>query len=74
MLPTLVQPTNPVPRPRLGHIETIVVDKRKVACDGGLGQLGHPRVWLKIGDHQTVCPYCSRLFVLQPSADAQDEH
>lgn len=70
----LIQPANPIPRPRLGHVETIVVDQRKIACDGGLGPLGHPRVWLKIGGHQTVCPYCSRLFVLQPGVQADSEH
>lgn len=69
-----VQATNPTPRPRLGHVETIVVDRRKVACDGGLGALGHPRVWLVIGEHQTVCPYCSRLFVLQPGASEDSAH
>ncbi|KAA8384509.1 zinc-finger domain-containing protein [Acetobacter sp. DmW_136] len=70
----LIQPANPVPHPKLGHVETIMVDKRKIACDGGLSELGHPRVWLKIGGHQTVCSYCSRLFVLQPDAEGQAEH
>ncbi|AKR47736.1 hypothetical protein AA18889_0419 [Acetobacter senegalensis DSM 18889] len=70
----LIQPANPVPHPKLGHVETIMVDKRTIACDGGLGALGHPRVWLKISGHQTVCPYCSRLFVLQPDAEALAEH
>ncbi|MBR2124325.1 MAG: zinc-finger domain-containing protein [Acetobacter sp.] len=72
---TLIQPTNPTPRPKLGHIETLHVNTRKFFCDGGLGQLGHPRVWLKIGGRQTVCPYCSRLFILQDSSGANDhEH
>lgn len=70
----LIQPANPVPHPKLGHVETIMVDKRTIACDSGLGALGHPRVWLKISGHQTVCPYCSRLFVLQPDAEALAEH
>ena len=70
----LIQPQNPAPRPRLGHVETIVVDTRKIACDGGLGALGHPRIWLKIADHQTVCPYCSRLFVLQPDTPHMHDH
>ena len=70
----LIQPANPVPHPKLGHVETIMVDKRTIACNGGLGALGHPRVWLKISGHQTVCPYCSRLFVLQPDAEALAEH
>ncbi|MCH4143011.1 zinc-finger domain-containing protein [Acetobacter peroxydans] len=73
MATTLAHTPDPTPHPRLGHVETILVDTRKIACDGGLGALGHPRVWLKIGGHQTVCPYCSRLFVLQPGASA-DSH
>ena len=36
-------PGGPVPT------ETIHVDDRVVACDGGDGALGHPRVWLRIG-------------------------
>ncbi|MBS0959834.1 zinc-finger domain-containing protein [Acetobacter thailandicus] len=62
----LIQAENQTPRPRLGYIETIVVDSRKIHCNGGSDTLGHPGVWLKIGDQQTVCPYCSRLFILQP--------
>lgn len=42
---------------------------RRVACDGsGDGvppALGHPRVWLEIGDSGAVeCKYCDRRFVL----------
>jgi uncharacterized Zn-finger protein len=36
----------------------------RVACDGGGGSLGHPRVFLTFGpDHRVVCPYCSRVYV-----------
>jgi uncharacterized Zn-finger protein len=48
--------------------ETIHAKSREVACDGGDGAYGHPKVYLKILDHQIVCPYCSRLFVLEPGA------
>lgn len=74
MATTLAHTPDRVPHPRLGHVETILVDSRKIACDGGLGALGHPRVWLKIGGHQAVCPYCSRLFVLQPGATDSHDH
>jgi uncharacterized Zn-finger protein len=51
--------------------ETIRVDKTTVACDGGGGALGHPNVYLKIGDEgEIVCPYCSRRFQLAEGADA----
>lgn len=50
--------------------ETMTVDTEEFACDGGDGPLGHPRVYLHIGDDGTVdCPYCGRHFVL--SADAK---
>ena len=61
------------PNPQLGSTETIRVDSRTVACDGGDGPLGHPRVWLHIEGSQTFCPYCSRIYVLNPDA-ADDGH
>jgi uncharacterized Zn-finger protein len=54
--------------------ETIHVDSRTVACDGGDGALGHPRVFLRIPDEQVMCPYCSRLYVLNPGADHASGH
>ena len=35
------------------------------ACDGGAGQLGHPRIFLTF-DHgaEVTCPYCSQVFRL----------
>ena len=46
--------------------ETIHVETKKVACDGGGGALGHPLVYLTIGaDGHVVCPYCSRDYVLK---------
>ncbi|RME64593.1 MAG: zinc-finger domain-containing protein [Alphaproteobacteria bacterium] len=45
--------------------EVKLVDSPKVACDGDEGPLGHPRVYLNMGDDGRVeCPYCDRLFVL----------
>jgi uncharacterized Zn-finger protein len=49
--------------------ETQIVHKTRVACDGGGGALGHPKVYLQIGDEGFVeCPYCDRRFVLDPAA------
>jgi uncharacterized Zn-finger protein len=53
--------------------EIIHVNDRTVACDGGVGALGHPRVFLRIADAQVICPYCSRLYVLNPGA-GHDSH
>jgi len=45
--------------------EVIEVDTHRVSCDGG-GALGHPRVYLEMGDESFVeCPYCDRRFVLR---------
>ena len=49
--------------------EVVEVDGREVACDGG--PLGHPRVFLNMGDRAFVeCPYCDRRFVLRKEAAA----
>jgi uncharacterized Zn-finger protein len=54
--------------------EIIHVNTRTVACDGGDGALGHPRVFLRIPDEQVMCPYCSRLYILNPGADHDNGH
>jgi uncharacterized Zn-finger protein len=48
--------------------ETFHVDDRTVACDGGDGALGHPRVFLHIEEREAVCPYCSRVYILNEGA------
>ncbi len=51
--------------------EIIEVDDTRIACDGGGGALGHPRVFLEMGDRNFVeCPYCDRRFVLREGAEA----
>ena len=46
--------------------EIVETDSTRVACDGGGGALGHPRVYLEMGDENSVeCPYCDKLFVLR---------
>lgn len=65
----------PAAVPEAPRIEDeITVTARRIACDGG-GALGHPRVWLNLGDDNAVtCPYCSRRFVLDPEAAAAAGH
>ena len=49
--------------------ETIVVNESRVACEGSGGALGHPRVYLEMGDSDFVeCGYCDRRFVLSQAA------
>jgi uncharacterized Zn-finger protein len=51
--------------------DKITVDSRVVGCDGGGGALGHPLVYLNMGDKSDiVCPYCSRHFVFEGGAAA----
>jgi uncharacterized Zn-finger protein len=46
--------------------ETEIVDSHRIACDGGGGALGHPRVWLEIGESGYVeCGYCDKKFILR---------
>lgn len=45
--------------------EIEIVETARIACDGGEGALGHPRVWLAIpADIGWVeCGYCDKRFV-----------
>ncbi|MBC7634041.1 MAG: zinc-finger domain-containing protein [Acetobacteraceae bacterium] len=54
--------------------EIIHVDDRTIACDGGDGAMGHPRVFLRIAEAQVLCPYCSRLYVLNEGAGHGADH
>ena len=54
--------------------EVVVVRTRRIACDGVGGALGHPRVYLEMGDEPFVeCGYCDRRFVLSGHAHAENE-
>ena len=65
--------------------ETIMVDTRRVSCDGASNirggesfrpaALGHPRIYLEIDEHGYVdCGYCDRRFVLKGGpADGVDQ-
>lgn len=47
--------------------EIIETTELRVACDGGDGALGHPRVWYTLSnkERQVDCLYCGRRFVLK---------
>lgn len=51
--------------------ETEIVTVMRVACDGGEGALGHPRVWLSVSHDTGVveCPYCDKRFIHADFAD-----
>ncbi len=52
--------------------ETKTVSTHRVACDGGEGSLGHPRVWLciPVDTGWVECPYCDCKFVYEESQAA----
>jgi uncharacterized Zn-finger protein len=69
MLPTPAQRALPPAPP-----EVVVVHEHRVACDGVGGALGHPRVWLEMGEKAYVeCGYCDRRFVLAGHDHGEDE-
>ncbi|MBM9593620.1 zinc-finger domain-containing protein [Roseitranquillus sediminis] len=45
--------------------ESEVVSSWRVACDGGDGALGHPRVWLQIPEELgwVECGYCDKRYI-----------
>ena len=52
--------------PSLHHPEVVVVTTTKIACDGGGGALGHPKVWYDMSEEDHVeCKYCDRVFALK---------
>jgi uncharacterized Zn-finger protein len=54
--------------------EVIYVKEHRVACDGGGGALGHPKVWYSLEDGEAECGYCDRKFVYsseKPVGDRQ---
>ena len=54
--------------------EVVKVRVRRIACDGVGGALGHPRVYLEMGEaNQVECPYCDRRFVLTAPVKDEDE-
>ena len=62
---------NPVP---VDPPEVISVESTRVACDGGGGALGHPLVFMEMGDSEYVeCGYCDRRFVLRGDGGMEAE-
>jgi len=65
--------STPTAQPMPGAPEVIQVRSRRVACDGVGGALGHPRVWLEMGEAGFVeCGYCDRRFVLASGSEGAE--
>lgn len=60
----------------INAFEKISVSSSDVACDGGGGALGHPKVYLQIEQEKgnIFCPYCSRNYVLKQSLGSKSNH
>ncbi len=55
--------------------DNIEVKTKRVTCDGGGGSLGHPKVYLEMGNVSDIkCPYCSRHYVLVEEEIVSEEH
>ena len=54
--------------------EVIRVRSGRISCEGVGGALGHPRVWLEMGEATFVeCPYCDRRFVLVAGSEGPED-
>ena len=55
--------------------EIVETEAAVVRCDGGGGALGHPAVYLNLGDKEAIdCPYCSRRFVRRRGGRTAGRH
>ena len=56
------------------EVPPIVVDTNVVACDGGGGALGHPRIYLNLVEGQPKqCIYCQLRYLFVPKKKKQEE-
>ena len=47
-------------------VEVVDVKTKIIACDGNGTKIGHPRVFLNMGEKSYIdCPYCGRRFRIQ---------
>jgi len=61
-------------QPSASSPEVVIVHTRRIACDGVGGALGHPRVYLEMGEEPFVeCPYCDRRFVLAGGSEGGED-
>ena len=60
--------------PNLPAPEIITVCSKRISCDGVGGALGHPRVYLEMGEADFVeCSYCDRRFVLAKGSEGPED-
>ncbi len=67
-------PAKPALTPDMPAPEVISVRSHRISCDGVGGALGHPRVWMEMGEAAFVeCPYCDRRFVLAANSEGPED-
>ena len=55
---------NQVPNNKFAEI--LYVSSKKVSCDGGGVEKGHPKVYLNMGEKDfVVCNYCGKVFKIK---------
>ncbi|KAI9002694.1 zinc-finger domain-containing protein [Gaertneriomyces semiglobifer] len=58
-----LQPNPPSAEELIKQVPVTFVETRTVACDGGGGALGHPKVWLNLDKNEPQsCGYCGLRF------------
>ena len=58
------------------HMTCPPISASQVACDGGGGPLGHPKVYINLEDGEThVCIYCGLRYIFKPflAKDKEEE-
>ena len=67
------KPASPAVADAIDAPEIITVRSKRVACDGVGGALGHPRVWLEMGEAEFVeSLYRDRRFVLATGSEGEE--
>lgn len=67
-------PARPSLQPDFPPPEEVKVNSKRIACDGVGGALGHPRVYLEMGEASFVeCPYCDRRFALAAGSEGHED-
>ena len=72
---TPASPDASLPDASLQDDDVVIVQSTRVMCEGSGGALGHPRVYMDMGDQTSVtCKYCDRVFKLDPHAAPGGHH
>ncbi len=55
----------------LASTEVVIVQTKKVSCNGGSGASNHPLVYLNMGEEDfIICPYCSKYFSIKENLNS----